>query len=105
MFPSVSSTDLGSAVLGSASLNHLRLDRRTAGYWRATFDHPAINTVTSTSTAIEEFDVGAGLVPSGGPTARLPRLVNWHGRRRADAVARGAADHHGTHRRSTRRST
>jgi len=33
------------------SFTHLRLDRRTAGYCRVTFDHPPINTLTATTVA------------------------------------------------------
>jgi enoyl-CoA hydratase/carnithine racemase len=28
---------------------HLRIDRRSAAYWRVTFDHPPINTITATT--------------------------------------------------------
>jgi enoyl-CoA hydratase/carnithine racemase len=33
------------------SWTHLRIDRRSAGYCRVTFDHPPINTVTTTTVA------------------------------------------------------
>ena len=33
------------------SWTQLRLDRRTPGYWRVTFDHPPINTITATTVA------------------------------------------------------
>src|SRR5690348_14962188 len=32
--------------------SHLKLDHRSAAYWRVTFDHPPINTITAT-TVIE----------------------------------------------------
>jgi enoyl-CoA hydratase/carnithine racemase len=35
----------------SESWTHLRLDRRSPGYWRVTFDHPPINTITATTVA------------------------------------------------------
>ena len=28
---------------------HFRLERRTPSYWRVTFDHPPINTITATT--------------------------------------------------------
>src|SRR5262245_47617462 len=31
------------------SWTHLRLERRSARYWRLTFDHPPINTITATT--------------------------------------------------------
>jgi enoyl-CoA hydratase/carnithine racemase len=33
------------------SWSHLRVDRRSAGYCRVTFDHPPINTITATTVA------------------------------------------------------
>jgi enoyl-CoA hydratase/carnithine racemase len=33
------------------SWEHFRLERRTATYWRITFDHPPINTITATTVA------------------------------------------------------
>jgi enoyl-CoA hydratase/carnithine racemase len=35
----------------SGSWTHLRVDRRSAGYCRVTFDHPPINTITATTVA------------------------------------------------------
>ena len=35
----------------SSSWTHLRVDRRSAGYCRVTFDHPPINTITATTVA------------------------------------------------------
>jgi enoyl-CoA hydratase/carnithine racemase len=35
----------------SESWTHLRVDRRSAGYCRVTFDHPPINAVTATTVA------------------------------------------------------
>src|SRR5664279_2264453 len=35
----------------SRSWKHLRLDRRSPGYCRVTFDHPPINTITATTVA------------------------------------------------------
>jgi hypothetical protein len=33
----------------SSSWTQLRLDRRSPQYWRVTFDHPPINTITATT--------------------------------------------------------
>ena len=33
------------------SWEHFRLERCTATYWRVTFDHPPINTITATTVA------------------------------------------------------
>jgi enoyl-CoA hydratase/carnithine racemase len=33
----------------NTSWTHFRLDRRHPGYWRVTFDHPPINTITATT--------------------------------------------------------
>jgi enoyl-CoA hydratase/carnithine racemase len=33
------------------SWEHFRLERRTPSYWRVTFDHPPINTITATTVA------------------------------------------------------
>jgi enoyl-CoA hydratase/carnithine racemase len=43
----------------SESWTHLRVDRRSAGYCRVTFDHPPINAVTATTVAelAELFDL------------------------------------------------
>ena len=35
-------------VLG-AGWTHFKLDRRSPSYWRVTFDHPPINTITATT--------------------------------------------------------
>src|SRR6476660_5134483 len=35
----------------SRSWKHLRIDRRSRGYCRVTFDHPPINTITATTVA------------------------------------------------------
>ena len=35
----------------SRSWKHLRIDRRSPGYCRVTFDHPPINTITATTVA------------------------------------------------------
>jgi enoyl-CoA hydratase/carnithine racemase len=34
---------------GVSSWTHLKLDRRSPAYWRVTFDHPPINTITATT--------------------------------------------------------
>src|SRR6201991_2254545 len=34
-----------------ASWTHFRVDRRSPSYWRVTFDHPPINTITATTVA------------------------------------------------------
>jgi enoyl-CoA hydratase/carnithine racemase len=36
-------------ALDSPSGSQLKLERRTAAYWRVTFDHPPINTITATT--------------------------------------------------------
>jgi enoyl-CoA hydratase/carnithine racemase len=53
MVRTMSTTDQTEARRGPASWTHLRLDRPSAGFWRVTFDHPPINTVTATT--IEEL--------------------------------------------------
>src|SRR5690349_9341691 len=40
-------TEVG--MSGGNSWSHLRLERRSPGYWRVTFDHPPINTITATT--------------------------------------------------------
>src|SRR5262249_10650246 len=46
-------TDAGSTTTATApSWTHLKLERRSSSYWRVTFDHPPINTITAT-TVIE----------------------------------------------------
>ena len=44
----------------SRSWQHLRLDRRSPGYCRVTFDHPPINTITATT--VEELAELVGLI-------------------------------------------
>src|SRR6476469_7713730 len=39
------------AAAESRSWKHLRIDRRSRGYCRVTFDHPPINTITATTVA------------------------------------------------------
>jgi enoyl-CoA hydratase/carnithine racemase len=36
-------------LTGTRSLTHLHVDRRSGFYWRVTFDHPPINTITATT--------------------------------------------------------
>ena len=48
------------------SWTHLRLDRRSPSYWRVTFDHPPINTITATtvtelSELVDEIEREPGL--------------------------------------------
>jgi len=50
----------------STATTHFKLDRRSPAWWRVTFDHPPINTVTAT-TIRELFD---------GPRAELYGYVN-----------------------------
>jgi enoyl-CoA hydratase/carnithine racemase len=46
-------TNADSTTVGTApSWAHLRLERRSPSYWRLTFDHPPVNTITAT-TVIE----------------------------------------------------
>jgi hypothetical protein len=59
----------------------IRLVKRSPEYWRVTFDHPPLN--------LSQFEVGVGLVPGGGPMARLSRLM---GRGRALEVILSADD-------------
>jgi enoyl-CoA hydratase/carnithine racemase len=35
----------------SSSWTHIKLERRSARYWRVTFDHPPINTITATTVS------------------------------------------------------
>ena len=44
----------------SSSWTHLKLDRRGPTYWRVTFDHPPINTITATT--ITELSELVGLI-------------------------------------------
>jgi enoyl-CoA hydratase/carnithine racemase len=46
-----SSTNGRGSDAWSGSFTHLRIDRRSAGYCRVTFDHPPINTITATTVA------------------------------------------------------
>jgi len=46
------------------SWRHFRLERRDAGYWRVTFDHPPINAVTATT--VEELAELVGLIELAG---------------------------------------
>jgi enoyl-CoA hydratase/carnithine racemase len=50
MSASPSTNGRGSAAW-SRPWTHLRIDRRSAGYCRVTFDHPPINTITATTVA------------------------------------------------------
>src|SRR5882762_3294204 len=76
----------------SRSWTHFRVDRRSPRYCHVTFDHPPINTITATTVAelvlacdlrfasrentlLGQWEVGVGVVPVGGPMARLARLV------------------------------
>src|SRR5262252_4576543 len=45
---STARTELRRADMNT-SWTHFRLDRRHPGYWRVTFDHPPINTITATT--------------------------------------------------------
>jgi enoyl-CoA hydratase/carnithine racemase len=52
----MSATDAGSSNgrgsdAWAGSFTHLRIDRRSAGYCRVTFDHPPINTITAATVA------------------------------------------------------
>jgi enoyl-CoA hydratase/carnithine racemase len=50
-------TDSGATTSGGVSearpraWTHLKVDRRSPSYWRITFDHPPINTITATTVA------------------------------------------------------
>ena len=55
----MSTTDPNVVSTGSpdpSSWTHLTLERRNAAYWRVTFDHPPINTITAT-TVTELFEL------------------------------------------------
>jgi enoyl-CoA hydratase/carnithine racemase len=43
------SSETSTATSDGRSWTHLRLDRRSPAYWRVTFDHPPINTITATT--------------------------------------------------------
>jgi enoyl-CoA hydratase/carnithine racemase len=52
----MANTDSGASSGGvskakAAAWTHLKLDRRRPSYWRITFDHPPINTITATTVA------------------------------------------------------
>src|SRR5439155_706605 len=78
----------------------IHLTRRSPYYWRVTINRPPLNifgpdTIPQLNDAItaietdEQVKVAAGIVPGGGPMARLPRLI---GRGRALEVFLGADD-------------
>jgi enoyl-CoA hydratase/carnithine racemase len=43
------SSESGTGLPDAAPWTHLSLDRRSPSYWRVTFDHPPINTITATT--------------------------------------------------------
>jgi enoyl-CoA hydratase/carnithine racemase len=43
------SSETSTATSDPPSWTHLKLDRRSPTYWRVTFDHPPINTITATT--------------------------------------------------------
>jgi enoyl-CoA hydratase/carnithine racemase len=45
----MTSTDVSDSIQTAASWTHLTLDRRSPAYWRVTFDHPPINSITATT--------------------------------------------------------
>jgi enoyl-CoA hydratase/carnithine racemase len=47
----MSTTHLHAPAADTSSWIHLTLDRRSAAYWRVTFDHPPINTITATTVS------------------------------------------------------
>ena len=99
----------------NTSWTHFRLDRRHPGYWRVTFDHPPINTITATTITelsqlmdLIERDAQLKVVvfdsanpdfflahydiekdPAKSSVARAPAKRTWNSRRRvSDLVAR-----------------
>jgi enoyl-CoA hydratase/carnithine racemase len=44
-------TEQAAAEAGERGWQHFRLDRLSASYWRVTFEHPPINTITATTVA------------------------------------------------------
>jgi enoyl-CoA hydratase/carnithine racemase len=53
------------------SWTHFRIDRRSPGYCRVTFDHPPINTITATTVA--ELAELVGLIEQDRDLVRLSR--------------------------------
>jgi enoyl-CoA hydratase/carnithine racemase len=49
MLRSMSILDSSSEIHRPSTWTHLRLERRSPSYWRVTFEHPPINTVTATT--------------------------------------------------------
>jgi enoyl-CoA hydratase/carnithine racemase len=50
----------------SSDWTHLHVDRRSSSYWRVTFDHPPINTITATTVAelaelVDRIEAESGL--------------------------------------------
>ena len=62
------------------STRQIRLVKHSPMYWRVTFDHPPLNIFgPETIPQLNEIvagQVGAALVPGGGPMARLPRPIS-----------------------------
>src|SRR5262245_53533567 len=45
------SNERSTQIPEASSWTHFKLERRSAAYWRVTFDHPPINTITATTVA------------------------------------------------------
>ena len=56
------SRETAAQVPAAVSWTHFRLDRPSPSYWRVTFDHPPINTITATTSA--ELSQLVGLIES-----------------------------------------
>src|SRR4051794_36019888 len=80
------------------SWTHLRVDRRSLGYCRVTFDHPPINAITATSVAEfaelvglidEDHDLNVVVFNSANPDFYLAEYDPADDRGRPAVVARG----------------
>jgi len=87
----------------SSSWTHLRVDRRSRGYCRVTFDHPPINTITATTVAelaelvglIEQDpDLRVVVFDSANPDFYLAHYDSEHDPSRTAALPRGPTGMH-----------
>ena len=87
----------------SSSWTHFTLDRRSPGYWRVTFDHPPINTITATtitelSELVEMIERDARLnvvvFGSANPDFFLAHYDTEHDPRRTAALPAGPTGMH-----------
>jgi enoyl-CoA hydratase/carnithine racemase len=105
----MSTTDVSPSDNGRASdawfrsWTHLRVDRRSPGYCRVTFDHPPINTITATTVAElaelvglieEDADLNVVVFASANPNYYLAHYDVEHDPRRTAALPLGPTGMH-----------